>query len=233
MCEYEMQDRFDSADWAMKEFDQRRVAMVDCQVRPSDVTNFNIIQAMLEIPREEFVPDAFKDLAYMGEHVPIADHRVILDPRVLAKMLNELNVRRDELVLDVGCALGYSSAVIARMAEAVIALEEIDDFAEHIESTLASHFVDNAIAIAGSLAEGAPEHGPYDAMAIQGGVEDLPVGLSQQLKEGGRIAYIFVDGAAGECRVGVKAKGRISWRTAFNAHAPVLQGFKKIRTFTF
>ena len=217
----------------MNEFSQRRVAMVDCQVRPSDVTNFNIIQAMLEIPREEFVPDAFKDLAYMGEHVPIADHRVILDPRVLAKMLNELNVRRDELVLDVGCALGYSSAVIARMAEAVIALEEIDEFAEHIESTLANHFVDNAIAISGPLAEGAPEHGPYDAMAIQGGVEALPVGLSQQLKEGGRIACIFVDGEAGECRIGVKAKGRISWRTAFNAHAPVLQGFKKIRTFTF
>ncbi len=217
----------------MNEFDQRRVAMVDCQVRPSDVTNFNIIQAMLEIPREEFVPDAFRDLAYMGEHVPIADHRVVLDPRVLAKMLNELNVRRDELVLDVGCALGYSSAVIARMAEAVIALEEIDEFAERVESTLANHFVDNAIAIAGPLAEGAPEHGPYDAMAVQGGVEDLPLGLSEQLKEGGRIACIFVDGEAGECRIGIKAKGRISWRIAFSAYAPVLQGFKKIRTFTF
>ena len=217
----------------MSEFDQRRVAMVDCQVRPSDVTNFNIIQAMLEIPREEFVPDASKDLAYMGEHVPVADRRVVLDPRVLAKMLNELNARRDELVLDVGCALGYSSAVIARMAEAVVALEEIDEFAERVESTLADHFVDNAVAVAGPLAEGAPEHGPYDAMAVQGGVEDIPPGLSEQLKDGGRIACIFVAGEAGECRIGVKAKGRISWRMAFNAHAPVLPGFMKARTFSF
>ena len=217
----------------MNEYLQRRIAMVDCQVRPSDVTKFPIIQAMLEIPREEFVPGAQKDLAYIGDHVGLADRRVLLDPRVLAKMLQELDVRSDELVLDVGCGLGYSSAVIARMAEAVVALEELEDLAEQAESALANHFVDNAVAVAGRLSAGAPQHGPYDAITVQGGVEDLPEALLEQLKEGGKMACIFVDGTAGECNVGIKSKGRMSWRMAFNAHAPVLPGFEKQRMFVF
>ncbi|MCH5372745.1 MAG: hypothetical protein JJ992_02125, partial [Planctomycetes bacterium] len=113
----------------MTDYATRRVVMVDTQVRPSDVTKFPIIEAMLSVPRETFVPDAWREAAYAGENIPLGGGRVVLEPRTLAKMLDALNVDNDELVLDVGCGLGYSSAVVARMAQAVIAIEE--DAAAH------------------------------------------------------------------------------------------------------
>ncbi len=97
--------------------------MVDTQVRPSDVTKFPIIDAMLRVPREIYVPAAMRDVAYVGENVDLGGGRVVLDPRVLAKMLNALDVQPDEMVLDIGCGLGYSTAVLARLAEAVVAVE--------------------------------------------------------------------------------------------------------------
>lgn len=108
----------------MADFAQRRTMMVDTQVRPNDVTSFPIIEAMLTIPREAFVPPARRDAAYIGENLPIGDDRYLLEPRTLAKMIEALDIQPDDLVLDVGCGLGYSSAVIARVAEAVVAIEE-------------------------------------------------------------------------------------------------------------
>ena len=104
----------------MTDFATRRRMMVDTQVRPSDVTKFPIIDAMLRIPREAFVPDAEKEAAYAGRNVRLAENRVVLEPRTLAKMLDAVNIDNDDLVLDIGAGFGYSSAVIARIAEAVV-----------------------------------------------------------------------------------------------------------------
>src|SRR6056297_2704105 len=105
----------------MTDFATRRRMMVDTQVRPSDVTKFPIIEAMLTVPREEFVPNSLREAAYMGEHVDLGGGRVLLDPRILAKMLDALAVTPGDLVLDVGTATGYSAAVLAHLAEAVVA----------------------------------------------------------------------------------------------------------------
>ena len=107
----------------MIDYAAAREAMVDRQVRTADVTLYPIIDAMLAVPREDFVPLELRPVAYLGEHVPLAPGRVLLDPRVFAKLLDALNVGPRDLVLDVGCGLGYSTAVLARMAEAVVALE--------------------------------------------------------------------------------------------------------------
>jgi len=107
----------------MPDFAARRTMMVDNQVRPSDVTKLPIIEAMLTIPRERFLPGSLAEVAYVGENVALGGGRVLLDPRTLSKMLDALDIKPSELVLDVASATGYSSAVIARMAEAVIALE--------------------------------------------------------------------------------------------------------------
>ena len=106
----------------MSDYSARRKIMVDTQVRPSDVTKFPIIDAMLSVPRELFVPRAVKESAYIGENCNLTANRIVLEPRTLAKMLDALDIQRNELVLDIGSGLGYSSAVIARMAEAVVAL---------------------------------------------------------------------------------------------------------------
>lgn len=216
----------------MADFAARRTMMVDTQVRPNDVTKFPIIEAMLAVPRETFVPSARREAAYVGNNVELGGGRVMLEPRTLAKMLDALDIQSDDLVLDIGCGLGYSAAVIAHMAEAVVAVEEDTGLAQQAEQRLADAGADNAAVITGPLAAGSAKHGPYDVITIQGAAETVPAAILDQLKEGGRIACLFMDGALGLCRIGHKNEGRVTWRFAFNASAPVLPGFETERAFT-
>jgi len=215
----------------MSEYATRRRMMVDTQVRPSDVTKFPIIDAMLSVPRETFVPGNKREAAYVGENLELAQGRVMLEPRTLAKMLDALDIQPGDLVLDLGSGLGYSAAVIARLAQAVVAVEDDETMARDAETLLGEAGVDNVAVLQGPLAAGAAQHGPYDAIVIEGAVETIPAALADQLKEGGRIAALFMDGALGICRIGIKSGGAIGWRFAFNAAAPVLPGFEKDRDF--
>jgi protein-L-isoaspartate(D-aspartate) O-methyltransferase len=216
----------------MSEFTNRRVMMVDTQVRPSDVTKFPIIDAMLTVPRETYVPRAMREAAYVGENLDIGGGRVVLEARTLAKLLDALDIQPTEMVLDLGCGLGYSAAVIARLADAVVAVEEDQALAAEAQQLLSDQGVDNAAVVTGPLAQGAAKHGPYDVITLQGGAEVVPDGLLAQLKEGGRIGVVFMEGPLGTVKIGCKIDGKISWRAMFNATAPVLQGFRAQRGFT-
>lgn len=215
----------------MADFAQRRRVMVDTQVRPSDVTKFPIIEAMLWVPRENFVPDDRREAAYVGENLPLSPGRVLLDARTLAKMLDALSILPTDLVLDVGCGYGYSAAVIARMAEAVVAVEADESLADEAQRRLSELGADNVAVVAADLTAGAPKHGPYDVIVIQGGVEVLPASLTDQLRDGGRIAALFFDGNLGVVRIGLKQAGFVTWRDAFNAAAPVIPGFERAHDF--
>ena len=215
----------------MTDFATRRTMMVDTQVRPSDVTKYPIIAAMLSVPREAFVPAQMREAAYAGEHVTLGGGRVVLDPRTLAKLLDALEIQGTETVLDIGCGLGYSSAIIARMADAVVAVEEDEALATEAQRALSAQGVDNAAVNHGKLAAGAPKAGPYDVIVLQGAAEVISDSLVSQLKEGGRIGALFMEGNLGVARVGYKIDGRITWRQVFNASAPVLPGFEMRKAF--
>lgn len=216
----------------MPDFATRRRMMVDTQVRPSDVTKYPIIAALLDVPREEFVPPALAETAYIGENIPFSANRVLLEPRTFAKMLDALDVTGRDLVLDVGCATGYSSAILARLAQAVVAVESDAALAADAESALAANGAESVILVQGDLAAGVPAHAPYDAMILQGGIAHFPDALAQQLRDGGRVVALFMDGALGVVRLGVRDKGHMAWRDLFNAAAPVLPGFARAREFT-
>ena len=205
--------------------------MVDTQIRPSDVTKFPIIDAFLFVPREKFVPDGKREAAYIGENFQIGQSRVILEPRTLAKLLDALDVNNDELVLDIGTGLGYSSAVISLVAEFVIAVEDDSSLASEAEEILSEIGADNVVVEINKLEEGAPEHGPYDVIIIQGGVEEIPRSLLKQLKNGGRVGAIFIEEGLGTAKIGFKLNDKINWRYSFNAAAPVLPGFFKQKDF--
>lgn len=215
----------------MSDFSTRRVMMVDTQVRPSDVTKFPIIEAMLAVPREVYVPAAKREAAYIGENLDLAPGRVMLEARTLAKMLDALDIQPSETVLDLGCGYGYSTAVIASIAHAVVAVEEDATLAGEAQRILAAEGVDSAVVATGPLAAGHAIAGPFDVITLQGGVEVVPEALLAQLKEGGRIGAIFMDGALGTAMVGYRIDGKMTWRFAFNATAPVLPGFAKLRAF--
>ena len=209
----------------------RRTMMVDTQVRPADVTKFPIIEALLKTPRELYLPADLSDTAYVGDNIEIAEGRVLLEARTMAKILDALAIAPTDMVLDIGCGWGYSAALIAHLAEVVVAVEEDAAMAAEAPGLLAEGGLDNIAVVEGPLAEGAPQHAPFDVIIVEGAAEALPQAIADQLKEGGRIACLFQDGALGTVRIGLKADGAISWRYAFNASAPVLPGFTNLRTF--
>jgi protein-L-isoaspartate(D-aspartate) O-methyltransferase len=205
--------------------------MVDTQVRPSDVTKFPIIEAMLHVPREQYLPGALREVAYVGENIDLGGGRVTLEPRTLAKMLDALDIQPTDLVLDLGCGLGYSTAVLARLAGSVVGVENDAAHASQAQQTLSDHDVGNASVITGPLAAGAAKTGPYDVIILQGAVVQVPLEILAQLKDGGRIGAIFAEGALGVVRVGHKSGKHVDWRFAFNAGAPVLPGFEAASGF--
>ncbi|MCR9069088.1 MAG: protein-L-isoaspartate O-methyltransferase [Rhodobacteraceae bacterium] len=217
----------------MADYKTLRTTMVDTQVRPHDVTRFPIIEAMLSVPREVFVPDAMRDLAYVGGTVPLGGGRHLLDPRTIGMMLEVLDINRSHLVLEIGPGLGYTTALLARLAEAVVAVEGDEARAAEAEALLLGQGVDNAALLPGDMTAGNPRNAPYDRIAIFGGVETVPAEIEAQLKDGGLIAAVFMDGDLGEVRVGHKSGGRVAWRMEFNASAPVLPGFERTASFVF
>ena len=222
---------FKIRDEAVTDYKMRRQIMVDTQVRPSDVTKFPIIDALLNVPREKFVPDGKREAAYLGENLSIGPSRVILEPRTFSKLLDALDIKNNELVLDIGSGLGYSSAVISRMAELVIAVEQDKSLAAESEEILSEAGADNVVVQVNKLEDGAPEHGPYDVIILQGGVEEIPLSIFNQLKNGGRIGAIFIEEGLGTARIGYKLNDNVNWRYSFNASVPIFEGFLKQKDF--
>ena len=210
----------------MNDFADRRTMMVDTQVRPNEVTSYTVLDAMLTVPREEFVPDALRDIAYAGDDLDMGNGRHILEPRTIGRMLETLDLKNSDLVLDVGCGFGYSAALLAQVAEAVVAIESDPEMAAEAQERLAAQNIFNVAVVQATLPEGCPGQAPYDAILISGGsIEVLPDALVEQLRDGGRSVAVFREKQLGTCRIGYKAEGRITWRYAFNALAPSLPGF--------
>jgi protein-L-isoaspartate(D-aspartate) O-methyltransferase len=221
------------------DFAARRTIMVDTQVRPSDVTKFPIIESMLHVPRELFVPPGREEAAYMGENLALGGDRVLLEPRTFAKMLDGLDIAPTDRVLHVAAGLGYGSAVMARLGGHVTALEE-PERVPGLQAALASWAAQDRsgaaspIAVAaGPLAQGVPGAAPasFDAILVEGAVEVLPERIEALLAPGGRMAAIFLEGALGGVRIGHEIGGRVHWRLAFHAGAPVLSGFHRAAAF--
>ena len=217
----------------MIDFLARRTTMVDTQIRPADVTKFPIIDAMLQVRREMFVPDNLRETTYADAILKLGNGRHILEPRTFAKMLDAVDIQRNELVLDVGCGMGYSAAVIGKLSEAVVALEENEVMVAEAEAVLAAEGCLNVAVVQSKLTGGAAQHSPFDVIMIEGSVDEIPEGLVAQLVEGGRIVAVFRQKGHGAVRVGHKTDGCMSWRFACNAYAPVLCGFEMAHDFAF
>jgi protein-L-isoaspartate(D-aspartate) O-methyltransferase len=223
----------------MTDFAAARRMMVDGQVRTSDVTDPRIIAAMLELPRERFVAQGNADLAYLDLDAPVAraprgaPERRLLKPMVLAKMVQAAAVRAADHVLDVGCATGYSSALLARLARCVIALEEDPALAELAKENLEQIAEDKATVVTGPLTQGWPPRAPYDVIFLNGASEIVPRTLFGQLKDQGRLVAVI--GRAPTCRAMVYRSigGDVSGWPVFDAAAPLLPGFAAPAEFVF
>jgi len=217
----------------MTDFAAAREAMVDTQVRTSDVTRYSIIDAMLRVPRELFVPKARRDVAYAEAEIPLAPGRAMATPRTLAKMLDAADIGRSDLVLEIAPGTGYSTALIARLAAAVVAIEPDAGLCAQATEALQRLEAINAVVTLGDPTAGDPAHGPYDVIFVNGAVERVPEALTDQLKDGGRLVAIFLERGVGQCRVVLRAGDTIATRYAFDATAPLVPGFETKRVFAF
>ena len=217
----------------MTDYAAARTAMVDCQVRPSDVTSFPVIEAMLTVPRERFVPAAMRPVAYLGEHLPLGPGRVLLDPRVFAKMIDAADPTAEDVALDLACGLGYSTAVLARFCAAVTGVESDAAMARGAAQTLGEMQIDNAVVLEGDPAQGAPDGSEASLILVNGAVEVLPEAVRAQLRDGGRIVAIRREGELGVCEVTTRVGDRFVSRRVFDATAPVLPGFARAPAFEF
>lgn len=216
----------------MTDFARLRRAMVDSQVRVNNVTDPRVIDAMLDIPRERFVPASRAGLAYLDEDLPLGSGRYLIEPRVLAKLVHALALLESDRVLDVGCATGYGAVLLSRLAGRVVAVEEEPELASTAERLLAE-LAPGISLVVGPLTAGAPGEGPFDAILIEGSIETVPEALMQQLKEGGRLVAVIGSGGMGRATLHIRAGQTLSRRPVFDAAVPPLPGFALPRQFVF
>jgi protein-L-isoaspartate(D-aspartate) O-methyltransferase len=210
-----------------------RRMMVDGQVLTADVHNTDLIAAMLELPRENFVPPALSEQAYVDGDLEIAKGRWMLKPMVLAKLIQAAHLQPGDHALDVGCGFGYSSAVLARLVDTVVALEEDQKLAGAAKEALSRCGATNVTVATGVLTEGWAAGAPYDFILLNGATEIEPETLGKQLKPNGRLACIFGRVPIAKAMIFRPAEGQLVGRPIFDAAAPVLPGFVAPPAFVF
>ena len=210
-----------------------RQLMVDGQVRTADVTNPDLIAAMLAVPRELFVTSALAGQAYIDSDLAIGEGRVLLKPMVLAKLIQAAQLDRGDHVLDVGCGTGYSSAVLSRIAGSVVALEDDAALASRARDALSAAGAAAIGVVTGPLNAGWPGGAPYDFILLNGATEIVPETLGRQLRPTGRLACIFGHAPASKAMLYRVVEGQLVGRPIFEAAAPVLPGFVAPPAFVF
>ncbi len=211
--------------------------MVDGQVRPSDVTDLRIIDAMLALPREAFVPESQRPLAYLDLDLDVSEgasaKRFLIKPAVTAKMLQAADIKNTDNVLVAGCATGYMAALVAKLAGRVTATTSDPALAAKAREILTRLGFGNVTVVVAPAAEGYPADAPYDVIVLQGATEVAPDRLYGQLKEGGRLVGVFATTQPPRAMVVTRSCGDFGYRTLFDAVVPVLPGLERLPAFVF
>ncbi|MBT5374135.1 MAG: protein-L-isoaspartate O-methyltransferase [Rhodospirillaceae bacterium] len=219
----------------MPEYEARRHNMVESQIRTNKVTDPGLIAVFSELPRELFLPEAQRSIAYIDEDIEIAPGRFLMEPMVLARLIQSADISKNDMVLDIGCAFGYATAILARLANTVVGLESDKRMIDKANSILGELVVDNVALMNGPLDKGFSKQAPYDVILIGGAVESIPAAITKQLAEGGRLVTVISDGTGtGGSGTLVLRQGKdFSSRALFDASTPILPGFQRAEEFIF
>lgn len=215
----------------MTDYETARNKMVDNQIRTTDVTSHSVLKAFLAVPREAFVADALKPLAYIDNDIEFAPGRYVLEPSPLAKLLQAAGITRNDTVLEIGCGAGYTAALLSHLAAGVVAVESDEALAASAKTALAGY--DNVVVVSGDMEKGHAAEGPYDLVFVNGAVEEVPSALLDQLRDGGRLIAVVGYGNAAYATLFTKERGAISSTVQFNCSIRPLPGFRKAKEFVF
>lgn len=216
------------------DFSIARQSMVKSQIRPNQVNDPEVLAAMAELPRETFLPKALQGVAYVDEDLPLGNGRYLMEPCVLARLLQAATIRSSDVALVIGCTTGYSAAVLSCLASAVVAVESDAKLVQAATNTLAELRIDTVAVMQGELREGCPKQAPFDVIVLDGAVSEIPDGLVQQLADGGRlVAAVRKNQAIGRGVLVVRRGDVIARRELFDATVPWLPGFEPAPGFVF
>lgn len=217
----------------MVDFEAARIKMVENQIRTTDVTSHSVLRAFLSVPREAFVPEKAKQLAYVDADIELAPGRYLMEASPLAKQLQAAEITKDDRVLDVGTGTGYVAAILSHLAGSVTALESDPVLAEKASHNLNALDCPNATVVTGELTKGHAAGAPYDLIFVNGAVEEVPSMLLDQVSEGGRLVAVIGYGNAAQAKILLKERGAISETSRFNLSVKPLPGFTKAKEFVF
>jgi protein-L-isoaspartate(D-aspartate) O-methyltransferase len=220
----------------MSGFSTARLKMVDGQVRTNDVTDRNVLDAMLTVPREAFLPAARQALAYLDLDLDVSEggtKRFLIKPQLTGKLLQAAEIGAGDNVLVVGCATGYLAALAAKLARQVTATEADSTLAARARDICAGLGLANVTVKAAACADGDPASAPYDVIILNGAAEVTPDGLLRQLKEGGRLVGVSAESSPSRAMIVTHTHGEFGHRAFFDAAAPVLPGLERAAAFVF
>ena len=215
------------------DFAVARQNMVDCQILPNRVDDQRIVEALLKIPREKFVPDNLTGIAYVDEIVPLGGQRYVMEAMVVARLLQTAALNAEDVALSIGCGTGYATAVLAQIVDTVVAVEPDKGLAQKANENLAAIGLDNVAVVEGQLEDGNIDQGPYNVIFFDGAVQTVPDAICDQLAEGGRLVAIVAGERVGTAYLYSRFGGVISKREVFDAGTPLLPGFRKQKSFVF
>lgn len=214
-------------------FEAARRSMIDSQLRPNKVTDQALLDAMAVIPREEFVPAAYRSVAYVDEDVSLGNRRCLLEPMVLARLIQAAAPGKGDRVLDVGSATGYGAAILSYLAAEVIGLECDGGLADQANTLIGARGIGNAMVLQGPLEQGVPRRAPFNAIVIEGMGDFVPPMLLDQLGDGGRLAAVVRDRGVGRAMIYTRNAGILSARALFDASVAPLPGLQREAGFVF
>ncbi len=218
----------------MVDFAAARLNMVEPQLRTNKVTDLRLLGAFETVPRELFVPEPLRGIAYIDEDVALGGGRFVMEPRVLARLLQAAQPGPEDVALDLGCGSGYATAILSRLVATVVALEDDATLAAAANRTLGELEIDNAVVVEGGLTEGYPRQAPYNVILLGGAIAEVPAAIADQLAEGGRLVTVVSAGPGlGRATLMRRDGGVISSRVLYDAALPVLPGFEAAPGFVF
>lgn len=218
-----------------RSFYQARKVMLESQIRPNKVIDELVLSAFLEIPRELFVQKSMRDIAYIDEDLPLSNGRYLIEPMVLARMVQSLELKVSDNVMIIGVGTGYSTAIISKIVTSVIGVESRSPLIQKAENNLAQLEITNTVLFKERLQEGYSKEAPYNAILIDGGVSDVPSSILNQLADDGKLVSIYrsENTAVGEASIWMRSGKKFSRKCLFNAQVPTLDEFKEKQEFLF